>query len=126
MAVPTSSSKVGPNDIVRLFLELFAILSLAIWGFLAWAPPLSVLLGIATPLVAAILWGLFRSPKARFRLPPVGRAIIEIVVMAGATVAWLSLGKSHIAALFALLFAVLAIVSGIVNLRAEIARDTRP
>lgn len=74
---------------------------------------------IGTPLFAMIVWGLFRSPKARIPLDPVGRGIVEIAVMGSAAIAWAMLGHP----LVAIAFAVIALVSGIINLRNEIARE---
>lgn len=112
--------RIGPNAVVRFFLELFALFSLGYWGYLAWPFPWPGLaFAIGMPLFAAIVWGLFRAPRARFPLEPVGRAIVEIAVMGSAALAWLDLEHPVVA----LVFAVVAAVSGVLNLRAEIARD---
>lgn len=118
---PTSTAEVGANGAVRFFLELFAIFSLGFWGFVTWPLPLNFVFGIGTPLVAAILWGLFRSPKARFALPPVGRVIVEVLVMGGAALAWVAIGRGWVG----IVFGVLALASGALNLRSEIAREKR-
>ncbi|MHB1171224.1 MAG: YrdB family protein [Lacisediminihabitans sp.] len=112
--------KIGPNDILRFLLELFAIFSLCYWGYLAWPFPWpGVLLMVGTPLFAIIVWGLFRSPKARFPLDPVGRALVEILVMGSAVAAWFMLGQPIVG----LVFGAIAAVSGFFNGRAEIARE---
>lgn len=103
---------------MRVFLELFALFSLGYWGYLAWPFPWpGLVFAIGMPLFAAIVWGLFRSPRARFPLEPVGRAIVEIAVLGSAALTWLDLGHPVVAAIFA----VVAVVGGVVNLRAEIA-----
>jgi hypothetical protein len=108
-------TKVSPNDILRFVLELFAVFSLGFWGFAAWSLPWNVVMGIATPVVAIVLWALFRSPKAVFRIDAFGRALVELVVMAAAAFAWWSLGQPIIA----VVFFVVAAASGIINGRKE-------
>jgi hypothetical protein len=112
--------RIGPNEVLRFLLELFALFSLGYWGFLAWPFPWpGVVFMIGTPLFAAVVWGLFRSPRARFPLDAFGRSIVEIAVMGSAALAWAMLGYPVIA----LVFAVVATISGILNLRAEDKRD---
>lgn len=113
-------TKLGVNEVLRFFLELFAFFSLGYWGYLAWPFPWpGVLFMIGTPLFAIIVWGLFRSPKARVPLDPVGRGIVEIAVMGSAAIAWAMLDQPIIA----VVFAVIAFVSGAINLRKEMAVD---
>ena len=110
--------KLGPNDVLRFVLELFAFVSLGIWGFAAWPLPWpGVLIGIAAPAFAILIWALFRSPKAVFRLDPFGKAIVEIAVMGAAALAWWDLGWPIVAGIFA----VLATVSGIISGRKELS-----
>ncbi len=117
---PERQQSLSVNDVLRFILELFAIFTLGYWGYLAWPFPWpGILFMIGTPLFAIVVWGLFRSPKARIPLDPVGRGIVEIAVMGSAAIAWAMLGQPIIA----IVFAVIALVSGIVNLRREIARE---
>lgn len=106
---------VGPNDILRFLLELFAIVSLGIWGFVAWPLPWNIVVGIGAPVLAILLWALFRSPRAVLAVDPFVKAIVEVVVMGAAALAWLSLGQPIVA----IVFAVLATVSGVINGRRE-------
>lgn len=120
MSNPAHDIRIGPNDVLRFLLELFAFFSLGYWGYLAWPFPWpGVLFMIGTPLFAAVVWGLFRSPKAKIPLDPVGRALVEIGVFGAATIAWAMLGHPIVAIVFALI----ALLSGILNLRAESARE---
>lgn len=117
----TQPVRLRPNDVLRFLLELFALFSLGYWGYLAWPFPWPGLLYmIGAPLFAALVWGLFRSPKARFPLDPVGRALVEILVMGSAAAAWFMLGHPVVGAIFG----VVAAVSGIVNGRAEISKES--
>ncbi|MBB5632831.1 hypothetical protein BKA04_001054 [Cryobacterium mesophilum] len=112
--------RIGPNDVVRFLLELFAFFSLGYWGYLAWPFPWpGILFMIGAPLFAIVVWGLFRSPKAIVRVDIVGRGIVEIAVMGSATIAWAMLGHPIVA----VVFGVIALVSGIINLRTESARE---
>lgn len=119
-AVHRRSTRIGINDVLRFVLELFAIFTLGYWGYLAWPfpwPALAFMIG--TPLFAIIVWGLFRSPKAVIPLDIVGRGIVEIGVMGSAVIAWAMLGHPVVAIVFGLI----ALVSGIINIRRESARE---
>jgi len=108
--------RITTNDALRLLVALFALFSLGLWGYLAWPFPLpGVFFMIGAPLFAAIVWGLFRSPKAVLPLDPVGRALVEIFVMGAAVGAWFMLGYPIIG----LVLGVVAAVSGFINGRRE-------
>ncbi|HEY6801171.1 MAG TPA: YrdB family protein [Agromyces sp.] len=110
--------KIGPNDILRFFLELFAFVSLGIWGFLAFPLPWpGVLIGIGAPLLAILVWALFVSPKAVFRIDVFGKALVEIAVFSAAAIGWWMLGQPVVA----IVFAVVAAVSGILNGRKQLS-----
>jgi hypothetical protein len=107
---------VTANDILRFALELFALFSLGFWGYLAWPFPIpAVFFMIGAPLFAAVVWGLFRSPKAVFPLDPVGRVLVEVFIMGAAVATWFMLGYPIVG----LVFGVVAAASGIVNARRE-------
>ncbi|MRG61080.1 DUF2568 domain-containing protein [Agromyces sp. CFH 90414] len=115
---PEPLQKIGPNDVLRFLLEIFAIVTLAIFGFLAFPLPWpGVAIGIGAPLLAIVLWGLFRSPKAVFAVDPFVKAIVEIAVFSSAAISWWILGQPVVA----VVFAVIAAVSGIINGRKELA-----
>jgi hypothetical protein len=97
--------------VLRFLLELFSFVTLGFWGFAAWPLPWNVVVGIGAPLLAIVLWALFRSPRAVFHIDAFGRAIVEIIVMAAAALAWFDLGQPIVAAVFA----VVSVTSGIVN-----------
>ena len=121
MSVSKSPQRITPNDVLRFLLELFALFSLGFWGYLAWPFPIpGVFFMIGTPLFAAVVWGLFRSPKAVLPVDPVGKVLVEIFVMGAAVGAWFMLGYPIVG----VVFGVIAAVSGVLNGRAEIARDS--
>jgi hypothetical protein len=114
----TSETKISPNDILRFLLELFAFFSLGLWGFAAWPLPWpGVLVGVLAPAFAILVWALFRSPKAVFRLDPFGKAVVEIAVFGAAALAWLDLGQPVVA----IVFAIVATVSGVISGRKELS-----
>lgn len=108
---------IGFNDVLRFLLELFAFVSLAIWGFLAWPFPWNIAVGIGAPLIAIVLWALFRSPRAVLQVDAYGKALIEIIVMVTVAYAWWDLGQPVIA----IAFAIVAATSGVINGRKEFA-----
>jgi len=106
----------GFNDVLRFVLELFTFVSLGIWGFVAWPLPWpGVLIGIAAPVLAILLWALFRSPRAVFAIDPFGKAVIEIFVFGAAALAVWDLGHPIVA----IVFAVIATASGVIAGRRE-------
>ena len=110
--------RIGPNDILRFFLELFAFVSLGIWGFMTFPLPWpGVLVGLGAPALAILVWALFVSPKAVFRVDVFGKALVEIAVFSSAAIGWWMLGQPVVA----ILFAVIAAVSGILNGRRQLA-----
>ncbi|GAA1510209.1 hypothetical protein BJ978_000077 [Agromyces terreus] len=117
-AVPQPQPKIGPNDILRFLLELFAFVSLGIWGFLAFPLPWpGILIGIGAPALAILVWALFLSPKAVFHIDLFAQALVEIVVFTSAALAWWTLGQPVVA----IVFAVVAAVSGLIHGRSRLA-----
>ena len=109
--------QIGLWDVLRFVIELFAFVSLAVWGFIAWPFPWNIVVGIAAPALAIVLWALFRSPKAVVRIDTFGKAIVEIIVMPAAAFAWWDLGQPVVAVVFALV----ALLSGIMTGSKELA-----
>ena len=112
--------RIRPTDVLRFALELFALFSLGFWGYLAWPFPWPGLLFlIGAPVFAAVVWALFRSPKAVFPLDIVGRSLVEILVMGAAVAVWFMIGYP----LVGVIFGILATISGVLTGRAEIASE---
>jgi hypothetical protein len=113
-------ASISPNDVLRFVLELFALFSLGYWGYLAWPFPLpGVFFMIGAPLFAAVIWGLFRSPKAVFPQDVVGRTLVEVFVMGAAVATWFMLGYPIVG----IVFGVVAAVSGFLSGRKETGRE---
>lgn len=118
VTAPAQTQRLGAHDVLRFLLELFAFVSLGIWGFLAFAFPLNIVFGLATPAVAMLLWALFLSPKAVFAVDVFGRSLVELLVIAATTLAWLDLGQPVIG----IVYAIVAVTSGVIRGRRELAR----
>ena len=77
------------NLALAFFLELAALVAFAYWGFTSSSDGLpSWLLGIGTPLLAAVLWGIWEAPKSARRLRGAAYLIFKIAFFA---LAWLAL-----------------------------------
>ncbi|MEV4774018.1 YrdB family protein [Microbacterium sp. LWH12-1.2] len=93
---------VSALDIVRLIVLVLAMASLALWGFAAWTLPWNVIFGIGAPLIVLLVWALFLSPRPVLHLHPFLRAAVELLIYAGVTVAWWSMGQGLIGSAFAI------------------------
>ena len=100
----------GPLDIVRVLVLLAALASLALWGFGEWPTPWNIVVGIGAPLLTLLIWALFLSPRPVLRLHPFLRALVEVLIYVGVTLAWWSIGQAWAG----IAFAVVAVASGVV------------
>ena len=80
---------------LRFVLELCMLVALGIWGFSE-----NVVLGIAAPLAAAVIWGLWIAPKAARRLRDPARLAIELLLFGAAGAALAVAGHALAAAIF--------------------------
>ncbi|WP_371501989.1 YrdB family protein [Kitasatospora sp. NBC_00374] len=81
----------GANLALRFLLEICALVALGIGGYRVDAPlAVRVLLAVALPLAAALLWGRYASPRATVKSPPAWY-LTQLLVFGGA-VAALALG----------------------------------
>jgi Protein of unknown function (DUF2568) len=94
------------NLTVRFLLELCAFAALAYAGWRVGGPVwVRIVVAIALPLVAALIWARWVAPKASHPLPDPRRLIPEWVVFGGATVALAITGHVILAAVLAVLAA---------------------
>jgi len=101
-------------DVLRALVELFAVVTLILWGLLGFAFPLpGLVVAILAPALAIVLWALFRSPKAVFRVDNFVKALVEIVVMATAAFAWFDLQQPIIGVIFLIVAAVTGLINGL-------------
>jgi hypothetical protein len=81
--------------------ELAALVALGDWGFGAGTSiPVRLLLGIGTPVVAAVLWGLFAAPRAPVRNAVLAGAV-KVGVFGAAVLALIVTGHPQLAAVLA-------------------------
>jgi hypothetical protein len=104
-------------DLVAFLCEIVAFIALAIWGFASWPFPWNIVIGLATPIVAILLWALFVSPRAVFAVHPFVRAIVELLVYAAATAAFWAMGLLWVG----LAYAIVAIAVGLIAGRRRLA-----
>ena len=95
------------NLALRFFLELFALFSLGYWGWTQHTGLSRFLWGIGLPVVAAVLWGVFRVPAhpgpAPVIVPGIVRLLIEAAVFGGAVWALYAAGRSTWGLVFGIL-----------------------
>lgn len=94
------------NLALRFLLELAALGGLAYWGAHTGSGAVKVVLAIAAPLLAAIVWGLFAAPKASRRLPRAPRVAVEAAVFGAAAAGLAVTGQGLVAAVFVALVVV--------------------
>ncbi|MFG2949786.1 YrdB family protein [Streptomyces adustus] len=81
------------NEGLAFLLELLALGLLAWWGYTRDIGTAgSLVLAVTAPLGAAVLWGMFAAPKARFTIPYAAQLAVKTVVFGGAALALLVLG----------------------------------
>ncbi|MCM3236553.1 YrdB family protein [Heyndrickxia oleronia] len=92
------------NLALRFILEICALVSLGYWGFhLDMGYIFKILIGISSPLLMAIIWGTFVSPKAPIPVRGIKRVLLEIIIFGFATLALCSAGHPFLAMFFAVL-----------------------
>lgn len=89
----------GANLGARFLLELCALGALGYWGFRSGGGA-SWLLGVGAPLLAAVVWGAFASPKAAVRVPAYVRTALQAWVSGCSAAALAAAGHPRIAAGF--------------------------
>ncbi|GEK87019.1 YrdB family protein [Microbacterium aerolatum] len=109
-AVPgVTRPNLTPLDIIRAIVLIAALASLALWGFAMWEFPWNLVLGIGAPVIVLLMWALFLSPRPVLRLHPFIRAAVELLIYAGVTLAWWSMGQAWAG----IAFAVVAVAAGL-------------
>jgi hypothetical protein len=95
---------------VRFLLELASLAAFAYWGAtLPRSFPTRVAIAVGLPLIVAIFWGVFVSPKARIPTGRFGRAGLGLVVFLASAGTLRDRGHPSLAATFA----VIAVVSSV-------------
>ncbi|WP_405685023.1 YrdB family protein [Streptomyces sp. NBC_00057] len=89
------------NELLAFIVELVALAALAWWGFTTGdGAAAQLVLGLGTPAVAIMLWGMFAAPRARFRPPLAGVLLVKAVVLGGGVYAVHAVGHPVAAVFF--------------------------
>jgi hypothetical protein len=95
------------NLLLRIILEIFALISLGSWGWVQSGGWIRYLLAIGIPLGAAVLWGTFnvpddpsRSGRAPVPVPGWFRLVLELAFFAFAAWGLYNVGSDLIAWIF--------------------------
>ena len=91
----------GANLLLRFILELCALGALGYWGFKTESATITkIALGVGTPLVAAVAWGVFVSPRAPVELPGLVVLLLQVLVFGSAAAALVATGHRTLAIVF--------------------------
>jgi hypothetical protein len=79
-------------------LELCLLVALAYWGAkTGGSAAVSLILSIAAPVAAVVIWGAFIAPRSERRLPRLPRLALELALFAAASFALADAGKPTLA-----------------------------
>lgn len=91
------------NLAVRFLLELCTLAALGYWGFQIGQSTLTRIgLGIGAPLVAAVVWGTFISPRAAVPVSLPVRLLLELIIFGAAVAGLAAAGQRTLAWVLAL------------------------
>jgi hypothetical protein len=101
----------GANLLLRFLLELCALGALGYWGFKTGGGLAAKIgLGIGAPLVAAIVWGVFVSPRATVHLPEIAVLILQVLVFGSAAAGLAATGHRTLALVFGAIVVINAVL----------------
>jgi hypothetical protein len=95
------------NLMLRFSLELFALGSLAYWGFQTGKGSMRVLLTIGAPLIIAVVWGIFGSPRSYVQLSTPMHILLELLVFGLPSVALYTSGNHSLALIYIFTIAII-------------------
>ncbi|MDR2295076.1 MAG: YrdB family protein [Microbacterium sp.] len=107
---PGTRAPLTPLDLIRVVVIIATLATFVLWGALMWTFPWNLIVAIAAPVVALLVWALFVSPRAVVRVHPFVRVLIELLIFAAGTLAWWDMGQTIIG----IAYAVVAVASGVV------------
>jgi hypothetical protein len=98
---------------ILFLLELCALVALSWAGFAVQAPlGVRIAFGVGLPLVAAVAWGLFAAPRAKYKVAPGVVTTVKVLVYGAATLAIFALGHERLALAYPL---AVAAVTGLIR-----------
>ncbi|MEM5773920.1 MAG: YrdB family protein [Anaerolineaceae bacterium] len=90
---------------LRFLLELLILVILGYWGFKTGTTPATrTLLGIGSPVLFAVVWGIFMAPKSSLQLGAPWYYFLEVILFALSGWALHSAGKTNLAIAFGALY----------------------
>jgi hypothetical protein len=92
-----------------LVAELGALVALVWWGIDAGG--FGIVLGLVLAFAVIALWAAFVAPKALRRLDDPARIVLELVIFAGATAAFLAVGQPIVAIAYAIVAVLTAVAT---------------
>src|SRR5437016_2390753 len=91
----------GANLVLAFLLELCALAALGYWGYqTGQSMPVKLLLALAAPLLAAVVWGLFVAPRAAIKVSEPIRLLLTVVVFGAAAAGLVATGQADLAIAF--------------------------
>ncbi len=88
---------------LSFLLELLMLAAFGYWGFQTGTSTLiRVVLGIGTPLLAIIIWGIYNAPRSARRLARNPRLLLELFMFSLAALALAAAGQPAAALIFAI------------------------
>lgn len=99
------------NLALRFGLEIAALVAYGLWGWSASTGPLRFVLAAGVPLLVAVLWGAFVSPRASVPAPGVAVLAIELAIFGGAVAALYISGRPTAAIVLGVLVALHELLS---------------
>lgn len=112
-ASPAQKPRISVLEIARVLVLLVALFSFVVWGLLSWAAPWNIVVAVATPAIVLLVWALFLSPRPVLRVHPFIAAAVELLIYAGVTIAWWSLGEVIAGIGFALVSVTAGVMAGL-------------
>jgi hypothetical protein len=95
------------NLALSFLLELCLLAALGYWGFqTGQGLVMQIVLGIGAPLLVAVLWGAFMSPRAPIRLTVLFHLIVQMLLFALAVAALFAAGQPLLGWVLAVAFLV--------------------
>ena len=100
------------NLALRFMLEMCGLVAVSYWGFQSGSGFLmKAVLGMGSPLLMAIVWGFFVSPKAPMRVKGFRRVVLEWLIFGVAALALYDVGKPTLA----IILAIVVVVNSVLN-----------
>jgi hypothetical protein len=86
---------------VRFLLEILVLVILGYWGFrVSEGTVMKIIVGIGSPLLVAVIWGMFGAPKATYVLSGLPFLLLEIVIFGLPVAALFFIEKQSIAYIY--------------------------